>query len=716
MKKKIFSVFSALTLICQVGMSAPLVMAEEETAVSSKVGLIYEFDGSGGMYIPEDLTSTPKVEYNVDGYATFEGEGTWKDGAGANSKTSPYVYASLGEDKIKFEDDKAVIIETKVRFRDIDEAFNAVKIGYNLPASGIDTFYAMDKTNNADVQYASNLITHMVEFRAAAANNGFIRFGIGNYWSGDIKYTSASAIADQWYTVIIRIKPGFIFDYYVLNADGTYIAYLQDKDQTYVTKSEYFENVAFAMTHGTYGTKTDIDYIKVYNIPLNVMDDYKDYKKAYNEKADKFTLNLSGDESDTWVAASGITPTISVNQKDADGTDYTRMIPAAANDYMYVPLPQKIKLNDNNTVIIDARIRGYDIDGGVGRMQLKWNMPTVSSKTPALIYNGTDEINATYNEALGKYTVSYTVGANHLVLADFLKDGLRLSDGIIKSMPAQTSWNTNLYGVTKGNINSKWWRMVVQIKPGYEVVYKLYDENNNPLGSEQTGTLGWVEQSGYLRNVAIQSFNGKLAYADVDYLNVYNVPLGEEDDFDKVEGTIDGVELDEVGKVDPNKAVVKINTAYDINKAVISYNAWDGETETLLKGVDYTVEEEEENSYVIEFDKTLKRSATYTIALTDTVKVEFDTEKAPETLYYDGFSSKTSLDDWELDFSGTYGDATVSDEEKIDVENGKLVVSGDRNVSDSETYAKLTAANIYSYKHGKQWNNYEYSLVLSDEN
>jgi len=244
------------------------------SAYVARLGLVYSNDGTNGFYAPTDLTNKATVTYN-DGYVTMSSSGKWVD---ADAKTAPYIFASLGEDKIKFEDNKTVVIETRVKLNDFITSLNALKIGYNLPKTNISSFKVKNKSTGADVTYLSNNTTHMVEFRAGSATNTYMRFGKDEYLKGDVKFANPSDIDNQWFKVIIKIKPGFIFDYDVYDESGSHLVNHDNFEYQFITKSEYFENLAFVMTHNTFDGKVDVDYIKVYNMLVNDAENYEESK------------------------------------------------------------------------------------------------------------------------------------------------------------------------------------------------------------------------------------------------------------------------------------------------------------------------------------------------------------------------------------------------------------------------------------------------------
>lgn len=338
---------------------------------------------------------------------------------------------------------------------------------------------------------------------------------------------------------------------------------------------------------------------------------------AENNKDYSMILSDNAESKDNWVIPADVNGTI---QEMTEGeTDFVRFIPSAANDYMYINLPgDGVEIENSKMTEIDIRVRGYEIDGGKARMQIKWNMPKKLSEKMTLIYNGSEKLSGkvSFNEALGTYTADYGAGANHLVLADFLSNGVRLSNGVYTNtnLGEQSNWNTGLASLTKGKLNSKWWRMVIQIKPGYEVTYKLYDENNNMVGTEQKGTLGWVDQSGYLKSVAIQSFNGKLDYADVDYVKVSTFE-------DEVTSELLGAEkigwgyeikLDDYFKVKFDLPIDK-NTLNDDNVKLFDI---DKELQLGIKALEY---DETENILTITPEKDLEHG-NYKITLSENIK------------------------------------------------------------------------------------------------
>ena len=1187
--KKLTSLFAALAMTAQVGISTPLVMAEdavvEETPAATKLGLIHTFDGvEGDWTVPTGLAETviPAVSYSEEGvepnYATFSATGTWN---GSNSDTtSPYVLADLGDDKIKFEDDKTIVFETRLKFTGLEESTNRIKLGYNLPASDIAKFKLYDKVNaNAAYDYQSNMgDSHLFEFIDEADKFTAIRYGVGTYWSSAGKWQASEAepVDGQWLKVVVHVNPGFVFDYYLYDEDGNKLFEKTAQAMSYVTNSEYFENVALIMTHNNYVASADVDYVKVYNLPTEVADNYADYttsfdevtlsdvkvdgvlidevkeategkvtfsadgdvsvanisytmltgnketvtvedyvyenntitfpdglvekatytitldkgngmkesisfnspwtdkigliynqeaetntdwilgnkiteaevssegykkylptvsndiqaslripmgdnkikfvddkvivietkikatkntaidasknsrlslvynagidvedsdnaiaiennktKQAYSvgfnhsvlmqlyegvaastfdigyangsydgastynqtklawagglkantldgnneytliakldknhnsgeiiiekdgtkiaektvadlgwvtasdylenvafnsivnpfesfevdyvkvynvpkaekddykkfdgaydevylsnikvdgvaiDKADdvktgtvtfdstadvtvkevyysllkgdnskvavtdyefadntvtfpngltkvaKYTvvidlgnciteeitfnsewinptgliLDLDGTETDAWKVATGTSSTVAP-ATDEDGTTYAHMTVAAKNNYMLAKLPEDgIKYKDDETIIIDTRIRGKNINSSNdARLQIKWNMPEVSGTSFNLKYNGTTDLtggNRIKGDAVNGFTTAYDDGANHLAIGEFAKTWIRFSNGNVawsgtgQDNRYQNNWkNVNTAANAQDN---KWFRVIIKMNKGFNMEYVVYNEANEVVYSE-TGKIHWVEASDFLKNITMFSFLNAAESIDVDYLKIYNIEKGTEDNF-KVNGTIDGVDIREVKRVDVNKAEISVETEYDVNDAVISYTAWDGTAGTLVNGEDYIVTEVGNNKYEIEFTEALKRSASYTIYAGENADFGFETELDPQTLYYDGFANATSLEDWKMIYSwsgaidgfpNSY--YTPSDYERMEVKGGKLVVIGDSNADilnhHPDRYGKLAASKMYEYQNGKDWKDYEFKFTYKTD-
>ena len=294
--KKLTSLFAAFAMTAQVGISTPLVMAEdavvEETPAATKLGLIHTFDGvEGDWTVPTGLAETviPAVSYSEEGvapnYATFSATGAWN--GDKSDETSPYVLADLGDDKIKFEDDKTIVFETRLKFAGLEESTNRIKLGYTLPASDIAKFKLYDKVNaNASFDYRSNMgDSNLFEFIDEAGKFTAIRYGVGTYWSSAGKWQASEAepVDGQWLKVVVHVNPGFVFDYYLYDEDGNKLFEKTAQAMSYVTNSEYFENVALIMTHNNYVASADVDYVKVYNLPTELADNYADYTTSFDE-------------------------------------------------------------------------------------------------------------------------------------------------------------------------------------------------------------------------------------------------------------------------------------------------------------------------------------------------------------------------------------------------------------------------------------------------
>jgi len=143
--KKLTSLFAALAMTAQVGISAPLVMAEEAaegeqiTPAATKIGLIYENDGTSGWEVGYDFIDNEnqkaEIEYLTENettdYMHFTSSGTVDNEA--NKLSAPMVYASLGDDKIKIEEGYTIVTEMMLRTASADGTYGRARVGYSFP-------------------------------------------------------------------------------------------------------------------------------------------------------------------------------------------------------------------------------------------------------------------------------------------------------------------------------------------------------------------------------------------------------------------------------------------------------------------------------------------------------------------------------------------------------------------------------------------------------
>ena len=96
--------------------------------------------------------------------------------------------------------------------------------------------------------------------------------------------------------------------------------------------------------------------------------------RAEENKDYSIILFDNAEEKGNWIVPPDVVGT--VQEMTEAETDFVRFVPSAANDYMYIELPDGgVKIENTSITEIDMRIRGYEIDGGKARMQIKWNMP-----------------------------------------------------------------------------------------------------------------------------------------------------------------------------------------------------------------------------------------------------------------------------------------------------------------------------------------------------
>ena len=250
------------------------------SAYIAKLGLVYSTEGNATDWtIPTGINSgiATSVNYTAGApdYVTFTATG---NGGGGLEDYSPYILASLGADKIKFEDDKTIVIESKIKFTGLEESTNRVKFGYNLPASGITSHKVY--LNGVETDYRGNMgDTHLLEFIDEANKYTYTRYGTGNYWglAGNWTASATEPVDGQWFKVVMKMNPGFVMDYALYDQDGNLLFEKNSQTMQYTTMSDYFENVALIMTHNTFSATTDVDYVKVFNVPTAEKNNYATY-------------------------------------------------------------------------------------------------------------------------------------------------------------------------------------------------------------------------------------------------------------------------------------------------------------------------------------------------------------------------------------------------------------------------------------------------------
>lgn len=650
---------------------------------TDQIGLIYENDGTTGWNAGYDFisneTQKASIEYkteNETNYMHFVPSGT---ATNTDYLSTPMVYASLGDKKIKFQEGYTIVTEMMMRTTSTDATSGRPRIGYSFPenTSLKDFTYINDQSKGTTPQtqtdFRSNLCSEvLVEFL-----NAKVRFGVGTYPTPDNGYAVNN---DKWYKIIIEIDGKHNVSYEVIDPANNDVIATYSGIRQIKPESGCFENIAlYTWMKGGSLTEayTDIDYIKVYNIPKGEEDNYEKYTAAYDEtkisnikvdgvdiknaddvktgtvtfdtaegaeikevyynllkgdgektavtdytfanntltftnglvKYARYTivvkladlrdytitfdsewenqtgtiLDLDGTETDSWKAVGSST----VEAKtDEDGTNYARVKISAINDYMYASLPDDgIKFKDGETVVIDTRIRGNGMSNKDARMQIKWNMPETKGTNFKLKYNGTLDLTGAASvsgDTENGFTVDYTSGYNHLALGEIAKTTssawVRCANGTYDALGnmRQSNWKPSK-ALDGNNIDGKWFRFVIKINKGYNTEYIVYNEAGEEIYN-QTGTLGWVEQSGFLKNISFYSFSGsggdanKMDSIDVDYLKVYNEYKVDVKKEDVGENTVATCTVSNAKDLEAAGAVIYI-AAYDSENRLVEVDS-----------------------------------------------------------------------------------------------------------------------------------------------
>lgn len=595
-----------------------------------KIGLIYENDGTSGWKEGYDFINNENqkvdISYLVEedrNYMHFVPSGSVSDVT--DYLSTPMAYASLGDNKIVFEEGYTIVTEMMIRTEVADATSGRARVGYSFPEdkSLAEFTYINDQTVTAtaqtQTQYTPNICSEVLLEFFHGMEDLDVRYGLGTYPK---QYTNIEQ--GKWFKIIIKIDGNHNTDYTLIDPiTGSLIDNFRGQRQI-KPESGCFENVALYtwMNDGTLtNAYTDIDYIKVYNIPDAYVDNYQDITGSYDEgeitnikvdgvpieEVDEATdgtvtfdsethvtvkeiyyekegekvqvtdfnyadntvtfnealvknadytvvlalygaietpvkfksgwqnptgliINYDGTETDKWVSATGKTVNIDA-ATDEDGTTYTKMTPDAANSYMYTELPgDGIKYKEDEKIVIDTRVRGNNMNStNDARLQIKWNLPASSNALLKLRYNGTEDLTGKTTisgNVENGFTTTYRAEGNHLALAEVAKTWSRFSNG--RQLENDTAWQTNwqTFTISEGTYN-KWYRIVIEMEYGFNMKYKLYDDADKLL-FETTGKVAWIEQSEFLKNIAVMSFRNMMDSADIDYLKVYNLSAGDD--------------------------------------------------------------------------------------------------------------------------------------------------------------------------------------------
>lgn len=260
-----------------------------DSVYDQPIGLIYSNDGEDGWAKGYDFstntTQKADFEYKTDDNVTYMHFTPSGSANIASYLSTPMIYTSLGGDKIKFKKDYTIVMEMKVRTNATNDAYGRARINYSFPENtSLKNFtYINDQsiavTDQKETKYQANLCSEtLFEFL-----QGGVRFGLGTY----PEKTTNGVTAGQWYKITAMIDGDYKAKYVVTNADtnaqfATHSGQMQIKPE-----SGFFENVALTtwMQSGTLaeGAYTDVDYVKVYNMPSALADNYADFAAAIDE-------------------------------------------------------------------------------------------------------------------------------------------------------------------------------------------------------------------------------------------------------------------------------------------------------------------------------------------------------------------------------------------------------------------------------------------------
>lgn len=312
----------------------------------------------------------------------------------------------------------------------------------------------------------------------------------------------------------------------------------------------------------------------------------------------------------------------------------------------------KIKFDENRTIIVETKIKVKDGSANNGRLALKYNVPTNSEK---LIYGDAEQ--------------SYAVNYNHLALLGMAMSGNDLNvfkaQGVVLNAQGGITNQTNFGGWTSTGFGACFdgeqeLKIVAKLnKPDNKADFSIYCGDKSY--SVSTTDLGYLSKKDYLESIQLDNTVNPLSYVDVAYLKVYDVPKGAEADYESMTEAIDYWNISDLTVSDNKTGTVSFTGVPENAEISAVYSYVKDSTNTQYPAGNIT------KSYsngvtTLSFDEGFKDSARYTISVKSVItnKITFDSEYVGATGL---IASADTIDDFDQSLSncGTFSAVTDDD-------------------------------------------------------
>ena len=281
---------STYTLKVTDGTSSESYTFTTEDGYTAKYGLVASTEGATTDGFTLYNTTRDTMNAEADGYVrlTQGAIGTaQKDYAGLNF--------DLGDNKIKFSDEDTIVIETRIRARvdQYKEWGSYLHMGYNMPKNAAEeaALKVYDSTGNV-VEY--NSPRHYLTL--GGISHEYL-YGINGDSESSESYNKETIMDSSKMTEGQEMS---LWRKMVVKMNGTtaqITIYDEDENETAIytgtetaisfkSLSNYLENIGFIGKNAHHGIlTTDVDYIRVYNMPKGYEENYADFTSIVEKEA-----------------------------------------------------------------------------------------------------------------------------------------------------------------------------------------------------------------------------------------------------------------------------------------------------------------------------------------------------------------------------------------------------------------------------------------------
>ena len=245
-----------------------------EDGYTAKYGLVASTEGATTDGFTLYNTTRDTMSAEADGYVRVA-QGEKAETAYGDPAAITY---SLGANKVKFSDEDTIVIETRVR-AGVAEYKNYgpyLHIGYNMPKNATEAAsLKVLSTTGESAAYSKQGVSGTYPLVMGGLSHEYFYVANGSYV--DAAGVTMEEVTSPWYKMVITMNATSMqLTIYDDAGDAQYTGAVTDIAHRSLGK--YVENIGFTEVNPHDGKlTTDVDYIRVYNMPKGYEENYADF-------------------------------------------------------------------------------------------------------------------------------------------------------------------------------------------------------------------------------------------------------------------------------------------------------------------------------------------------------------------------------------------------------------------------------------------------------